>query len=127
MTTVDAAAAFRRASYGLYGIATINLVGGMILLSMDGAHQLTLVGSLAFLDALVKLALAYYVWRGSHVATITAMVVLGLSAMLDVATLLSGSIGALTRLALVALVLWWLRRALQAARRPEFDGEGARP
>lgn len=125
MATVDAAAAFRRASYGLYGIATLNLIGGMILLSMDDAHQIGLVGSLAFLEALIKLALAFSVWRGSQVATITAMVVLGVSATFDVATLLSGSIGALLRLALVALVVWWLRRALQAAR-VEFDSEGAR-
>lgn len=116
MTTVEPHAAFQRASRGLLGLAVLNLLGGMILLSLDEAHQIGLIGSLAFMEALIKLALAWYVWRGSRVATITAMVILAVSAVFDMLTLLGGGLDAVLRLALVALVLVWLRRALRAGQ-----------
>lgn len=108
------AAAFRRAAYGLYGLAAINLLGGMILLSLGDGHQGSLFGSLAFFEALIKLALAYYVWRASRMAAVTALVFLVTRAVLDVTMLLNGGVDALLRIVLAGVVIWWLRRALRA-------------
>lgn len=112
--TDEVSAAFRRAAYGLYGLATINLLGGTILLWAGTQHQAGLFGSLAFFEALIKLALAYYVSRASRMAAITAVVFLGTRAVLDVIMLLNGGVDAVLRLALAALVIVWLRRALRS-------------
>lgn len=116
MTTVDATAAFRRAGYGLFGIASINLLGGMLVLTLGEGHQVGLVGSLAFLRALIKLAPAVYVWRGSRAGAVAGIAVLGLDAAFDLLELMSGGIDAVLRLALAAVVISWLYRALRAAR-----------
>jgi hypothetical protein len=120
MTTVDATAAFRRAGYGLFGIASINLLGGMLVLTLGEGHQVGLVGSLAFLRALIKLAPAVYVWRGSRAGAIAGIAVLGLDAAFDLLQLMSGGIDAVLRLALAAVVISWLYRALRA--RPSSVG-----
>lgn len=113
----QAAAAFRRASYGLYALSAINLLGGMLVLSFGDGHEGSLYGSLAFFEALIKLGLAYYVWRASRVAAITALVFLATRAALDVLMLLNGGFDAILRIVLAGVVIWWLRRALVLGRR----------
>lgn len=126
MTTVDATAAFRRAGYGLFGIASINLLGGMLVLTLGEGHQVGLVGSLAFLRALIKLAPAVYVWRGSRAGAVAGIAVLGLDAAFDLLQLMSGGFDAVLRLALAAVVISWLYRALRAAR-PSSVGVASTP
>lgn len=123
---VDTRAAFQRAGYGLFGIAAINLLGGMVVMALGDGHQAGLVGSLAFLRALIKLAPAVYVWRGSRAGAVFGIVVLAVDALFDVLVLLSGGFDAIFRLALAGVVVMWLRRALRAPRTAPA-GAPARP
>ena len=116
--------AFHRASYGLVGIASLNLLGGMVVMALGEGHQVGLVGSLAFMRGLLKLAPAVYVWRGSRAGVIAGIAVLGLDAAFDVLALLAGGLDALLRLALAAVVIVWLRRALRTSS-PATAGVGA--